>query len=46
VMLGGGSQGAVGQEWATSQAEDVQGWRGIGTGECIQPQGHEPNKHE
>jgi hypothetical protein len=46
VMLGGGSQGAVGQEWATSQAEDVQGWRGMGKGECIQPQSHEPNKHE
>jgi hypothetical protein len=40
----GGSHGAVGQELATSQAEDVQGWRGMGGGECIQPQGHEPTK--
>jgi hypothetical protein len=39
----GGSHGAVGAGVrATSQAEDVQGWRGMGGGGCIQAQGHEP----
>jgi hypothetical protein len=42
----GGSHGAEGRSGATSQAEDLQCWRGMGKGECIQPQGHEPNKHE
>ena len=42
----GGSHGAGGQEWATSQADEVQGWRGVGKPERIQPQGHEPNTHE
>ena len=46
IFWPGGSHGAVGQEWATSQAEDVQGWRGMGKRERIQAQGHEPNKHE
>jgi hypothetical protein len=39
-----GSHGAVGRSGARSQADEVQGWRGMGKGECIQPQGHEPNK--
>ena len=33
-----------GRSGATSQAEDVQGWRGMGGVGCIQPQGHEPTK--
>ena len=40
----GGSHGAEGRSGATRQADEVQGWRGMGGGECIQPQGHLPNK--
>ena len=32
----GGSHGAEGRIGATSQADEVQGWRGMGGGECIQ----------
>ena len=36
--------GAVGRTEAKRQADEAQGWRGDGWGECIQPQDHEPNK--
>jgi hypothetical protein len=39
-----GSHGTVGRSGATSQADEVEGWRGMGGGECKQPQGHKPNK--
>ena len=40
----GAFHGAEGRSGATSQADQVQGWRGMGGGECILPQGHESNK--
>ena len=45
IWARGLSRYSWGRSGATSQAEEVPGWRGMGGGDFRRPQGHEPTKH-